>query len=234
MVGFLYGMGSTMARKRKNQDEEMQAFFLQAIHNKKIPLLTLDARWHELFPNFRKTSGIKRLEKQLNKLIQKQGQNTNNMKEYEKAKKILMDNIVANMTDGREIDSPIRSLKQDKNQKLLAELNDKMLEAEQLEQTLPREIARKNEELLVECMQVCYQELMENTYEIEEIEAWVQETREALKNEILKKQEMEMRNTQMYRYMHNLLGAEVVEIFDREHSVWKGNVEENHIEGQDE
>lgn len=145
-----------------------------------------------------------------------------------------MDNIVANMTDGREIDSPIRSLKQDKNQKLLAELNDKMLEAEQLEQTLPREIARKNEELLVECMQVCYQELMENTYEIEEIEAWVQETREALKNEILKKQEMEMRNTQMYRYMHNLLGAEVVEIFDREHSVWKGNVEENHIEGQDE
>lgn len=38
-----------------------------------------------------------------------------------------------------------------------------------------------------------------------------------------------MRNTQMYKYMHNLLGAEVVEIFDREHQVWKGNLEENEI-----
>ena len=44
------------------------------------------------------------------------------------------------------------------------------------------------------------------------------------------KQDMEMRNTQMYKYMHNLLGAEVVEIFDRKHQVWKGNMEENQFE----
>ena len=94
---------------------------------------------------------------------------------------------------------------------------------------LPTEIEQANRELLVECMRVCYQELMDNTHEIEAINEWVKATRERLKDEILKKQDMEMRNTQMYKYMHNLLGAEVVEIFDREHQVWKGNLEENEI-----
>jgi hypothetical protein len=138
--------------------------------------------------------------------------------------------MVANMTDGHEYDSPIRSLKQDKNQKLLGKLEDKMEEAKRLEKELPGEIDDANKELLVECMHVCYEELMENTYAIEEIEEWVQVTREELKNELLKKQDMEMRNTQMYRYMHNLLGAEVVEIFDRKHRVWKGNLQENDVE----
>ena len=140
-----------------------------------------------------------------------------------------MKNIVDNMTDGHEVDSPIRSMKQDRNQKLLADLKDKREKAEQLVRELPTEIEQANRELLVECMHVCYQELMDNTHEIEAINEWVKATRERLKDEILKKQDMEMRNTQMYKYMHNLLGAEVVEIFDREHQVWKGNLEENEI-----
>lgn len=36
-----------------------------------------------------------------------------------------------------------------------------------------------------------------------------------------------MRNTELYKYMHNLLGAQIVEIFDKNNHVWKGNVEEN-------
>lgn len=216
-------------RKRKQEDEELTVYFLQALQNKQLPLLPLDARWHDLFPDFRKTSGIKALEKKLNKLIRKQGQTTNDLKEYEKAKRVLMDNIVANMTDGHETDSAIRSMKQDHNQRLLDELKEKEKEAKQLQEELPAAIDAANRELLVECMRICYQELMDNTYEIEEIDAWVQQTREALKEEILKKQDMEMRNTQMYRYMHNLLGADVVEIFDRKHKVWKGNLQENKL-----
>ena len=42
------------------------------------------------------------------------------------------------------------------------------------------------------------------------------------------KQEKELRNTEIYKYMHDLLGAKVVEIFDREHDVWKGEIEIEH------
>lgn len=76
-------------------------------------------------------------------------------------------------------------------------------------------------------MRVCYKELTDNTEKIEELESWVNHVREELKNKILEKQDMEMRNTQLYKYMHNLLGPDVVEIFDKDHNVWKGNVEEN-------
>lgn len=219
-----------MAKRKKNQVDEMDAYFWQALEGKRIPLLTLDARWHELFPDFRKNSQIKDLEKRLNKLIQKEGQNNNDIKEYEKAKKVLMENIVANMTDGHEADSALRSKKQDKNQKLMNDLNEKMEEAEILRDTIPDEIEQVNRMLVIACMKVCYGELTENSDEIEAIDEWIREAREELKNQILRKQDMEMRNTQMYKYMHNILGAQVVEIFDREHKVWKGNLEENHID----
>ncbi len=218
-------------RKRRQQEEdELTLYFLKVLEKKRIPLLTLDARWHDLFPDFRKTGAIRALERKLNKLIQEQGKTTNDLKDYEKARKALMANIVVNMTDGHEADSLMRSRKQDRNQRLLAELKEKEDAAKRRAQELPTEIEEANRELLVECMYVCYQELMDNTYEIEKIEAWIQDARETLKNEILKKQDMEMRNTRMYRYMHDLLGADVVEIFDRKHKVWKGNIEENKIE----
>lgn len=135
-----------MGRKRKRQEEEQRTvYFLESLQNRHVPLLPLDARWHELFPDFRKTSRIKALEKRLNKLIQKQGQTNNDLKEYEKAKKVLMKNIVDNMTDGHEVDSPIRSMKQDRNQKLLADLKDKREKAENLCVSFPQRSSRRIE-----------------------------------------------------------------------------------------
>ena len=214
-----------MLRKKKKKDDERDYMYLQALKNKKIPLLVLDPQWHELFPEHRKTSEIKNCEKRLNELIRMQGQTANNIKEYDKAKKAIMDNIVSNMTDGSEPDSFLKVRKQEKNQKLMANLNDKISEAEEIQREIPAQIQLANRELLVEAMKVCYNELTSNTEQIEELEAWIAETRNALKDRILEKQDMEMRNTQMYKYMHNLLGAKTVEIFDRDHHVWKGNIE---------
>ena len=216
-----------MLRKKKKKDDERDYMYLQALKNKKIPLLVLDPQWHELFPEHRKTSEIKNCEKRLNELIRMQGQTANNIKEYDKAKKAIMDNIVSNMTDGSEPDSFLKVRKQEKNQKLMANLNDKISEAEEIQREIPAQIQLANRELLVEAMKVCYSELTSNTEQIEELEAWIAEARNTLKDKILEKQDMEMRNTQMYKYMHTLLGAQVVELFDRNHHVWKGNVEEN-------
>ena len=216
-----------MLRKKKKKDDERDYMYLQALKNKKIPLLVLDPQWHELFPEHRKTSEIKSCEKRLNELIRMQGQTAKNINEYDKDKKAIMDNIVSNMTDGSEPDSFLKVRKQEKNQKLMAGLNDKISEAEEIQREIPAQIQLANRELLVEAMKVCYSELTSNTEQIEELEAWIAEARNTLKDKILEKQDMEMRNTQMYKYMHNLLGAQVVELFDRNHHVWKGNVEEN-------
>lgn len=214
-----------MRGKKKKQGENTDYTYMQALRNKKVPLLVLDPDWHELFPEHRKTDGIRRREKRLSDLIKEQGQTSNDIKEYEKAKKVIMDNIVNNMTDGSEPGGFLKARKQEKNQKLMAELNDKITEAEENQKQIPAQIQSANKELLVEAMKVCYDELIYNTRQIEALEEWIRETRNQLKDKILEKQDMEMRNTQMYKYMHNLLGAKTVEIFDRDHHVWKGNIE---------
>lgn len=214
-----------MRGKKKKQGENTDYTYMQVLRNKKVPLLVLDPDWHELFPEHRKTDGIRRREKRLSDLIKEQGQTSNDIKEYEKAKKVIMDNIVNNMTDGSEPGGFLKARKQEKNQKLMAELNDKITEAEENQKQIPAQIQSANKELLVEAMKVCYDELTYNTRQIEALEEWIRETRNQLKDKILEKQDMEMRNTQMYKYMHNLLGAKTVEIFDRDHHVWKENIE---------
>ncbi len=217
-----------MRNGKRTKEEELEERYLESLRYVKVPLLTLDPRWHQLFPDHLKTRKLVHLEKQLNKLIQKQGQTNNDLKEYEKTLKIIMNNVLNNMTDGHEIDSPIRSKRQDANQKLLEELRQKTMEAEELLDRLPDEITLANQELLIESMRICYETLIQNTKEIEWEEQWIGKVREELTEHILMKQEKELRNTETYKYMHDLLGAKVVEIFDREHDVWKGEIEIEH------
>lgn len=213
--------------KKNNAEAELDYYYRKELKNKKVPLLILDPSWHELFPDHRKNDEIRKCEKELNNLVKKQGQTSNDLKDYDKAKKVIMDNIVNNMTDGNEPTSYLKSRKQEKNQKLLEELNVKIAEASELQRKLPMQIELANKELLIASMRVCYAELSENTDRIEELDIWIRKAREELKDRILAKQDMEMRNTQVYKYMHNLLGAQVVEIFDKKHRIWKGNIEEN-------
>ncbi len=216
-------------RGRKSKEEEQEERYLESLRNVEVPLLTLDQKWHQLFPDHLKTKYLKKLEKELNQLIQKQGQVNNDLKDYEKTRKLLMDNIIQNMTDGTEIDSPIRSRKQDQNQKLLGELQEKVAKAQGLRKELPEQIRLANQELLIESMRICYETLIQNTQDIEWEEQWIKQARAELTEHILVKQDKEMRNSELYRFMHDLLGAKVVEIFDREHHVWKG---EWNVEGE--
>ncbi len=209
--------------KKKSQQAELEGRFWDALSQKRVPLLTLDPRWHQLFPDHLKTKEIIKLETKLNTLIKKQGQTNQDLKDYEKARKALMENILNNMTDGREPDSELRSIKQDKNQQLLDELKEKVREAEELQDSLPREIKETNQELMLESMRLCYQTLVENTQKIRQEDAWIQATRAELTEHILVKQDMEMHSTETYKFMHDLLGAQLVDLFDREYNVWKGD-----------
>lgn len=217
-----------MRSGKKSREEELEERYLESLRQVKVPLLPLDPRWHQLFPDHLKTRKLAQLEKQLNKLIQKQGQANNDLKEYERTKKVLMNNVLNNMTDGSEFDSPVRSKKQDANQKLLEELKQKTRETRELLKRLPGEIDYANQELLIESMRICYETLIQNTEVIEWEEEWIRRAREELTEHILVKQEKEQRNTETYKYMHDLLGAKVVEIFDREHDVWKGEIDMEH------
>lgn len=212
-------------KKMKNQEDVLTEQNIRALEKIQVPLLTIDPRWHQLFPEHLKTKTLIKKEKYLNKLIKKQGQTNNDLKEYEKAKKVIMQNVLKNMTDGQENDSPIRGKKQDANQRLLDELEEKIQDAVAIQDELPIQIRRANQDLLIESMRICYKTLLENTKEIEIEEMWISAVRATMTEHILHKQEMEVRNTETYKYMYDLLGAEVLNLFDMDQRIWKGEDE---------
>lgn len=197
--------------------------FRQALDGKKIPVLTLDNNWHRLFTQVEHTPEIQAVEKQLNELIKRQGKANTESKDIVRLKRKLLDEI---MTLADRIDSR-NSRKYEKemseHQRLVGECNDKLNGYRQEIAELPDEIEKVNERLMLITMRECYERLQRNTAEIDAIDAWITEIRKELKKKTVRKKEKENMNFQLYSYMHDLFGADVMELFDL-----KYNPEERH------
>lgn len=189
--------------------------FLKALESAKVPVLVLDKKWYVLRQKAGTTKETLALEEELKNLLKRQGKINNEINAIKKLKKDLMSDIVNNM-DGSDADrdSKASDKKLDDNKRLIAEANDKMdaYEDEMLE--LPREIDRVNKELMLKTMELCYDKISENTDEIEEIADWIKNIRIELKKKVIKKQEMELANSDFYGFMHNIFGSDAMDLFD--------------------
>lgn len=189
--------------------------YSEAIEKKKIPILILDNKWHRIFGKMNPTKDIIRLEKELAGLIKLQGKLTNENKDLKKIKANLMQDIVDNM-DGLKDSENEKSIdkKLNDNKRLINETNDRLEKNEDKLMELPKEIDEVNKQLMIATMEMCYDRLNSNTTEIEEIAEWIKSIRIQLKKNIVKKQDLEIYNAELYSYMHDIFGPEVMELFD--------------------
>ena len=200
-----------------------------ALKEKKIPILTLDNKWHRLFTQTNPNKTILRLEEELNDLLKKQGKATTESKDIKRLKKKLMQEIVEN-AEGTAEGSDEKALKKmEDNKRLINECNERLAMYEDQLIELPRKIDRVNRELMLQTMDICYDTLKANETEIEETARWVAAIRVELKKRLIRKQEMEQMNQELYSYMHDIFGAEVIEIFDMKYE--KENPDHTEPEG---
>lgn len=185
-----------------------------ALKEKKIPILTLDNKWHRLFTQTNPNKTILRLEEELNDLLKKQGKATTESKDIKRVKKKLMQEIVENAEGTAEGNNQKALKKMEDNKRLINECNERLTMYEDQLIELPGEIDRVNRELMLQTMDICYDTLKTNETEIEETAKWVAAIRVELKKRLIRKQEMEQMNQELYSYMHDIFGAEVIEIFD--------------------
>ena len=190
------------------QDEEL---FRTALEGKKIPILTLDYKWHKLFTQTGDNEEIQELETVVNDLLKRQGKLNTEIKSLNIFKKKLMQEIMTIM----EIpDSPEKNKKMEENKRLIEESNEKMdLYHDELME-LPGQIEEANLKLMIATMQVCYKKIKQNTQDIEDINKWIQDFRIQLKRKVLQKQQKEIWNDELYSYMHDIFGPDVIEVFD--------------------
>lgn len=186
-----------------------------ALEGKNIPILTLDNKWHQLFSKMEKSEQIISIENELNELLRRQGKLNSELKEIKVLKKKLMDDIrvSADILD-KDPNNKKEEKKLEESKRLLNECNEKMEGNEDELIDLPRSIYKKNQELMLATMEICYDEIHSNAKEIEEISVWISEIRKELKKKIIRKQESEMKNKEVYAYMHDIFGPNVIEMFD--------------------
>lgn len=201
------------------RDKDLE--YEQAISVKKIPILTLDNKWYKLFDNLQGNAQMSGAVQKLNDLLKRQGKVNTEIKDIKKLKKKLMDEIIPMV---EELDqSGDRKLEKriDKQKELIEECNEKMEAYQDEIMELPKQIEEANKELMLLTMEYCYERMQSNTEEIVEIAKWITDIRIELKKNLIRKQEMEYYNHQMYSYMHDIFGPEVINLFDMKYDPMK-------------
>lgn len=191
-----------MAKKEEN--------YKQALNGKKIPVLTLDNKWYRMIAMMEPDRELKNLEEALNTLLKEQGKLNTESKGVKKIKKKLMDEIVQLM----EHDDTASLNKINENKRLIEDCNNKLDEYQDRLLDIPKEIDNANYALMIHTMELCYDVLKVNSKEIDEIGEWINNIRIELKKNVVRKQEMEIKNHELYSFMHDIFGADVIEIFD--------------------
>lgn len=210
----------------KKETEGSYEDFENLIDLKKIPILPLDNRWHQLFPDNLKTPRIKKLEKEVMNLVKRESGVSREIKNLVGLKKKLMKEIVDNMEETDNENEKLRQKKLDASRKLIEDINNKNTELENEKYQLPYRLMKVNEELLMESIEKCYNRLSNNEMQIEALGEWIEKTRIQLKRNVVIKQDKTDENNNIYGYMHDMLGHEVMEIFDREHNYDKNKFKE--------
>ncbi len=195
-----------------------EELYEQALNGKKIPILTLDNKWYKLFPNLNDYPKILNLARELNDLLKRQGKLNTETREIKNIKMRLMQEIVP-MVDELE-QNPDKTLEKKiaDNKRLIEESNERLESYQDELMEIPGMIDKANRALMLATMEYCYENMESNTEEILRITKWISEIREELKNNLVRKQEKEIYNRQMYAYMHDIFGADVIEMFDMKYN----------------
>ena len=205
-----------------NSERKKEELFIAALQDKKIPVLTLDNKWYRLLDELGKEI-VKECEEQLNTLLKRQGKLNTEVKDIKKLKKKLMSEIVSMADESSQGADAAVEKKIADNKRLIEECNEKLDSYQDELLELPLEIEKINFQLMLLTMEYCYDAMQENTAVINETADWVTQVRIELKKRLIRKQELEQKNHEIYSYMHDIFGADVINLFDM-----KYNPEEQH------
>ena len=192
-----------------------ESLFRAALSDKQLPLLILDEKWHRLFAIHGKPEDLLETERELSELLAEQGRCNQELKDLRKLKSTLMNSIMQNM-DGtnEEMEGSIESRKLDENRRMIEEINEKIDENADRLLELPYLIQEKNVLLMVTTMEYGYDKMRDNERETEQISEWIAQVRIELKNNIIRKQNCEANNREIYAYMHDIFGPQILDLYD--------------------
>ncbi len=208
---------------------------MSALEGKSIPILTLDDKWHQLFTQTEMTPEIEALAEELNALVERDGRIRTETKKIKKLKKTLLSEIVPLRDKANKLgNAPGIEKEISERTRLIGECNDKLAGSEDELLDLSRQIYDVDYKLMVETMNACYEVLHENTAYIKGLDEWISKVRVELKKNVIRLQEAEMENYNLYSYMHQIFGPEVIDIFDMKYDPDRRHPIRRPVEGDED
>lgn len=180
---------------------------IELIKKSRLPVLTLDRKWLNIFNTDEKSDEIAILEKKVNISLKSQGTINTKRDELISLKKTLMKEIVSNM-DAEE-NSRARK-KVDKSKELIEDINDELLLLQDKELDVPSNINNANALLAYQSLEEIYNKIKKNDDDIDSLEKWIDETRIELKKRILVREKKREENELMDKYISDTFHPEVV------------------------
>jgi hypothetical protein len=177
-------------------------------------IVVLDQNWHHLF-NKKKPLHIQQLEHKLNKLLKEQGKVNTEYTSYKLLKKKMMSEIVEGMSEAFDSKNPEAVSKLNKNQKYIKEINAKTEHYEKRKVDLPEKIEAVNQQLLRDSMIICYERLITNKEIKSKLDQEIKKIHEQVKKLIGEKEDAEGEINQLYTFMHDVAGLDVIEQLDK-------------------
>ena len=209
--------------------------YMSALQGKSIPILTLDNKWHQLFTQTDMTPEIEQLADELNALVEKDGKLRSQTKDIKKLKKKLLGEIVPLRDKATKAGNSAAIEKEiSERTRLINECNEKLDSHQDELLDLSKEIYDLDYKLMIETMKVCYERLHDNTTDIKSLDEWISRARIELKKNVIRLQEAEMENYNLYSYMHQIFGPDVVDIFDMKYDPDRRHPIRRPLEGNDE
>ena len=191
----------------------------QVIKNHKIPILVLDNKWHQIFTKMKKTKQLEKDEEQMHELLKRQGKLNNDLKEIKKLKNKLMKELIVISNEARSNpDDEKIERKLEEHKRLIEECNQKTEEYEDEVFQIPRTMDALNQQMMLQTMNICYTKIQKNQEDIKEIAKWITQVRIELKKNLIRKQERELGNQELYTYLHDIFGPNVIEMFDMQYN----------------
>jgi len=117
------------------------------------------------------------------------------------------------IVDNMESNDKRADAKMAKSRELINDINDKLILLEDEELSLPRELREANAELGLEGLSVMYESINDFEEDIEELDEWIEKTRQELKEKVALRHEKAEINEKMRQYMYNIFGGEIVSMY---------------------
>ena len=195
-----------MAKKDFNDFISKEDIF-KLIKRTKVPVLTLDRKWLNLFNNDDKSPEIKALEEKVNAALKSQGSINSQRDELKGLKKTLMKEIVSNM-DAKENSRAYKKVV--KSKELIDDINDKLILLEDKELDVPDSINMANASLALRSLEELYNKYDSNEEDIKNLDKWIEETRIELKKRILLREKRRDENEKVDKFLSDTFDKEVL------------------------